>query len=360
MKLSRAILMLILAMAALVQPGSTDLFAGNELRGERSAKDAPLWVVRDFLWFYDLAEAEQAIEGAETAARRQPDSAERQFELGMVYFKVEINEDWPKGVEAFKAAIRIKPDYAEAYCKLGEAYDLMHYRFPGYADLGEVRRAFEKAIQIRADCAEAYVELGRSYLLEDGETGDLKRAEELFKQAISVRPDYDEGYYGLAEAYYSQGLKEESWNASVRGLLVNPARSRSYYSLHDSYYVGSTSQKIEAFKEAIRIRPNNVPAYRCLGMIYRGLGRYDDAIEAYRNLIRIAPRYDEAYYELGSIFLAIGDRQSALDQYYSLVRLFHRTIGSRGNYHYQMRALELLNEINTGKIEFSHYGSCTG
>ena len=51
---------------------------------------------------------------------------------------------------------------------------------------------------------------------------------------------------------------------------------------------------------------------------------------------------------------------AALDQYHSLVRLIHRTAGFRRNYHYQRRAIELLNEIETGKIEFSYYGSYTG
>ena len=95
MKLARAILMLILAMAALVQPGSADLFAGNELP-ERPAKDAPLRVVIDFFWFDDLAEAERALQAAEIEARSQPNSAERQFELGLMYFKCEVNEYWPK------------------------------------------------------------------------------------------------------------------------------------------------------------------------------------------------------------------------------------------------------------------------
>ena len=304
MKLARAILMLILAIAALMQPGSADLFAGNELPEERPAMNAPLRVVIDFPWFDDLAEAEQAIEGAETAARRQPDSAERQFELGMVYFKVEINEDWPKGVEAFKAAIRIKPDYAEAYCKLGEAYDLMHYFSLEYAHPREEREAFEKAIQVRTDCAEAYVELGRHILIDDGGTNS-RRAEEFFKQAIAFAPDYIEAYDGLAQAYYDQDRKEDAWKVSAQALLVNPNRSESYYSLYGCCE-GDARDKIEVFNEAIRLRPNNVPAYRCLGMIYRDLGRYEEAIQAYRELLRIAPRYDEAYYELGSIFLAMG------------------------------------------------------
>ena len=358
MKLARAIFILILAIAALMQPGSSDLFAGNELPEERPPKDAPLRVVIDFFWFDDLAESERANEAAEAEARRQPESAERQFELGLMYFKCEINENWPKGVEAFKAAIKIKPDYAEAYCKLGEAYDLIHRFSLEYAHPREEREAFEKAIQIRNDCAEAYVELGRHILIDDGGTNS-RRAEEFFKQAIAFAPDYVEAYDGLEQAYYDQDRKEDAWKVSAQALLVNPNRSESYYSLYGCCEADARD-KIEVFNEAIRLRPNNVPAYRCLGMIYRDLGRYEEAIQAYRTLLRIAPRYDEAYYELGSIFLAIGDRQSALDQYHSLVRLIHRTAGSRRNYHYQRRALELLNEIETGKIEFSHYGSCTG
>src|SRR5262249_6184478 len=159
-----------------------------------------------------------------------------------------------------------------------------------------------------------------------------------------------------------QDRELEALNAEKRALLVNPHKSQSYYFLYEyASYHGYIEDAIQTFEEAIKLKPDNVPAYRCLGMTYYHQTRYDEAIQAYKALIHIAPRYDEAHYELGSIYMTIGEKQSAMAEYRILERLSKKACASPSEqWHYDRRAKELLNEIRTGKIEFSHYGSCTG
>ena len=52
-----------------------------------------------------------------------------------------------------------------------------------------------------------------------------------------------------------------------------------------------------------------------LGIAYGNLGRYQDAIEAYKQAIRIKPDYAEAHYNLGIAYLVTGDKDSALEEY---------------------------------------------
>ena len=56
---------------------------------------------------------------------------------------------------------------------------------------------------------------------------------------------------------------------------------------------------IEAYRQALRINPENADAWNNLGIAYNNLKRYDDAIEAYRQALRINPEYANAWYNLG-------------------------------------------------------------
>ena len=52
-----------------------------------------------------------------------------------------------------------------------------------------------------------------------------------------------------------------------------------------------------------------------LGMNYDELGRHSDAIEAYKQAILIKPDYAEAHLGLGLTYLNLGDKSSALVEY---------------------------------------------
>jgi len=52
-----------------------------------------------------------------------------------------------------------------------------------------------------------------------------------------------------------------------------------------------------------------------MGIAYVELKRYTEAIEAYREAIKIKPDYALAYYNLGFAYLDAGDKESAMLQY---------------------------------------------
>jgi len=64
--------------------------------------------------------------------------------------------------------------------------------------------------------------------------------------------------------------------------------------------------------------------YNCffnLGEAYEAMNRHDDSVEAFRQAIRLKPDFGKAYFNLGKTLLAQGNRDAAIEQYVILQNL---------------------------------------
>lgn len=102
-----------------------------------------------------------------------------------------------KAIEYLNDAIKLKPDYAEAFNNRGIAY----------FDLGQYERAIEdysESIRIKPDEGSAYHNRGNAY----HKLGQYERALEDFNEAIRLRPQLTAAYLGRGMNYYKTGNKE--------------------------------------------------------------------------------------------------------------------------------------------------------
>ena len=79
--------------------------------------------------------------------------------------------------------------------------------------------------------------------------------------------------------------------------------------------IGRYDEAIEAFKQAIDIKPDYVNAHHNLGIAYGKLGRHDEAIKAFKRAIHLKPDDTDTHYNLGLAYLLVGDRDLALEEY---------------------------------------------
>jgi tetratricopeptide (TPR) repeat protein len=100
------------------------------------------------------------------------------------------------------------------------------------------------------------------------------------------------------------------------GQVAEPERPGNAEQIHQagvSYYESGEFEKaIEAYKHALKLKPDSQEFYYNLGMAYSSLGRYKEAIEAYNNAIRIKPDYAAAYYNLGHAHSNLGQHDKAI------------------------------------------------
>lgn len=96
-----------------------------------------------------------------------------------------------EAVEQFEAALRLKPDFAEAHNNLGNAWSGM----PGRRAAAAAQ--IEAALRLRPDYPEAYNNLGNVWAATPGRLDDAVRE---YERALELRPDYAEAHFNLALA----------------------------------------------------------------------------------------------------------------------------------------------------------------
>ena len=173
-----------------------------------------------------------------------------------------------QAVDSFSQALRIKPDYVEAYGNLGVALK----------ELGrteEAIAAYRQALKIKPDYVEAYNNLG--VLLKDW--GHADEAIAAYGEALKIKPDYAEAHNNLGALLKEMGRNEEA---------------------------------IAACQRALQLRPDFAEAHNNLGSAYEAMGRMDEAIAAYRRVLEIRPDYAEVHNNLGGAFAAIGQLEQSV------------------------------------------------
>jgi tetratricopeptide (TPR) repeat protein len=177
--------------------------------------------------------------------------------LGLAY---EALGRYQEAVDAYKQAIRFKPDDADTHRNLGECYFRLG---SSVADLSSPVRsaASMKFLLLAADS---------------------------FNEVVKLRPNDANAYEKLGSVYNSMKL----------------------YSV-----------AIEAYQQAIRLKPDWAAAHDGLGIVYLNSGRYNEAVDAFKQAIRLEPDWSTPHYMLGIVYVELGDRVRALDEYKILKEL---------------------------------------
>ena len=97
---------------------------------------------------------------------------------------------YAEAIAAYKKAVALNPDYADAYHGLGLAYLMVGQDTDAIA-------ACKKAIALKPYCAESYGNMGRAYY----ELGQYAEAIVAFKKTIAIKPDYSFVYCAMGATY---------------------------------------------------------------------------------------------------------------------------------------------------------------
>lgn len=157
---------------------------------------------------YSLGKFKNAIDALKTAIKLRPEYAEAYNNMGLTYAAIkEIN----KAIYCYQKALKIRPDYTSAYNNLGNAYQLKN-------DFQTAISCYQTAVRLDPSFADGHHNLGNATKL----SGDLDSAISHFNRAISTRPDFAQSYNMLGNAYFEKGEIADSKKYYLEALAINP------------------------------------------------------------------------------------------------------------------------------------------
>ena len=176
------------------------------------------------------------------------------------------------------------------------------------ASAGRNKRA--KAVQFFRD--------GLSFLSKD----DCEKALPYFEKAVESDSNYAEAWAQTGFCNEKLGRHAEAIEASKKAVSLRPS-AESYFNIGlASYYLKQYRDAAEAYRQAIRLDPYNAAdAYYALGLVYRDWGKADEEIQAYKQAIRQRPDYIVAYERLGSRYLRSKKFSEAIEIFRQLAAL---------------------------------------
>ena len=228
----------------------------------------------------------------ETAIRLNPNFADAYYYLGLLssqIVKLYGEKAISKAIVNYNKAIQLNPNFAEAY------FERARVRSKNPDNILVAIKDYSKAIQLKSDFAEAYYHRGLLH------SQLVVRQEELKQKAIK---DYIQALSLNPSAYAANQKTAEN---HIKVLQINPKDTNDYYERgRVLYQLGDYKGAIEDYTHALKLNPNLANAFIKRGKTYCQMHKSDTdytivrhAISDFTKAIQLNSKNAEAYYERG-------------------------------------------------------------
>jgi len=144
---------------------------------------------------------------------------------------------------------------------------------------------------------------GRGYLQEYHSPENIESAIANFKSALEREPNYALAHAGLGEAYWHKYelTHKAEWVEKALAACRRASELGSGHACLGRVYTGTGKyeQAVAEFQRALQADPTDDAAYRGLALAYEQVGRVADAEQTYRRAISVRPQYWAGYNWLG-------------------------------------------------------------
>ena len=206
-------------------------------------------------------------------------------------------------------SVRLDSNNADRYVQLSDIYLAMKE-----TDLCE--DMLEKAIRIDKNNGEAYLKLAELHFL----FRRYDEADDVISKALALN-DYN------PKAHFIQGwiLREQGdTSAAIRSYMKAVDQNSQYFEAYEElahlYHVRHNPLAIQHYKNALRIRPNDIQTQYNMAMYYQETGDDRQALEQYNRILQVVPHNRIVLYNIGWIHL------TRLEDYGEAIRYFTMAI----------------------------------
>jgi tetratricopeptide (TPR) repeat protein len=182
-----------------------------------------------------------------------------------------------KGLEYFRRALEVDPDFALAHGGVADCYSLLGFYgyFPPTEAMPKARAAALRALEIDEGLAEAHSSLGFIRQLYDW---DLAAAEGDYRRAIELNPGYPPAHYWLASDLVLLGRVDEAIHHDRRAIELDPLSV--FTNTHLGWMLIGARDYEWARKQlgrALEMDPNFPPAHWLQGLAHAHDGMLNEA-----------------------------------------------------------------------------------
>jgi len=208
-------------------------------------------------------------------------SAQSFFENGKAAYD---KKDYDKAIADCTEALRLDPDYKDAYINRANAYFCKDDCDKAIADYTEV-------IRIDPNNTSAYINRGAFYNFK----GDNDRGITDLTHAIRIDPNDTSAYINRAFTYDSKGDCDRSIAYLTHAIQIAPNDTTAYSNRAFTYNCkGDYDRAIADADKAIQLDPDFVYSYRHRGFAYMQKGNFTQARADVNKALQLEPNYELA------------------------------------------------------------------
>jgi len=221
-------------------------------------------------------------------------------------------DGFAKGLEYFRQAVEMDPDYALAHAGLAESYFLLGIwnGLPPKEAYPKSKAIVMKALELDDTLAEAHTTLADVRFFYDW---DWEGAEREYKRAIELNPNYavahnNYAFYFTAQTRHNDALAEIELARELDpvSLMINSDLGWAYY------FARQYDQAILQFRRALELDPNLAISQFALGHVYEQKEMFVESLAAFQKAVSLSPGDPENIAGLGHAYAVAGRRDEAL------------------------------------------------
>jgi tetratricopeptide (TPR) repeat protein len=288
----------------------------------------------------------------EDCVKKSPQKPRAHNNLG--YYLVKV-QNFQRGIEELKFALKLNPGYNDARFNLGVAYGEMNQldqaetnleeylrlapKDPeGYNEIGlvylkkkrtkEAVESFKKGMALKPSVAKLHANLGNAYF----QLGLIDEAISEFKRAMALHLNLASIHVNLAEAYQKKGRPDLAMQEIEKALRMDPSLNEALV-FRGAALVreGKIDQGISELERALKVNPKDPGAYNNLGVAYRKKKRLDEAIVNYKKALDLDPSFSDARINLGEIYFERGQVEAAISEFKNTISFDPRKAEAHNN-----------------------------
>ncbi len=222
--------------------------------------------------------------------------------------------DIPGAIREYQAALKIDPTNVNVLNSLGVCHAVT-------GNWKEAVALFETALWIDPGEVMARYNLA----LADEADGDTDRALGRYHEILGIQEDHFETLFQIGRLCFEKGLPEKGRAYLERAVSARPGSGPAHRYLGECLLAaGNIDEALKAFKQAVKINPNDAAALSALGYLFSEIGENPEVALAFcRQSVTIAPKEGRFWYRLALLYHRQGQTRNAQRALSEAVRLGH-------------------------------------